>query len=411
MVNLMKGNNKEKARGVKEILLMGVFWRILFIEGVLLLYSLVYRWITQDASSMDLFWYSVRITILVAIIIAFMMITLKRFLTDKIIEPLESIARSNKEIQNNFTNACYINLSKNAPHEIDNIITTRSKMLQTILDETEERIRYSKALDRELDMGKKIQRDFLPRQLPTVDNCCMASYFKPALQLSGDFYDVFELPDHHVGFVVGDVSDKGVGSALFMALTRSLLRVYSGHFGGGVNLCDGGSTPPAWSPQDTLKTVSLTNAYVSGEHGDDGMFVTIFFGTINLRTGRLSYVNGGHEPLFIINRSGIKTALSRTGPAIGLDPEAVYQIQSVELDADDLLFCYTDGVTEALSETNEFYTRERLIQLFSKGFTGFSQELTDRVKADLNAFTGHADQSDDITMLTIKWLPQKEFQI
>jgi class 3 adenylate cyclase len=131
---------KNKKNGVREILLMGVFWRILFIEAVLLVYSLFYRWFTEDAGPSDLFWYAIRIILLVGIIIIFMMVTLKKFLKDKIIIPLESLAAANKEIQKDYTRADDIDLADDSPDEIKTIVTSRAAMLKQILAVSEERL-------------------------------------------------------------------------------------------------------------------------------------------------------------------------------------------------------------------------------------------------------------------------------
>lgn len=399
----MSNKAKIKSKGVKEILLMGVFWRILIIEGILLVGSLIYEWHTKDADTMDLFWYSVRITGLVIIIIAFMMMTLKDFLTRSIIEPLQSIALANEEIQEDYSNMETIALPQKPPHEIETIITTRSKMLKRLFDVSEERLKYSKALDEELERGKKIQKDFLPRYLPDVKNCDISSYFHPALQLSGDFYDMFELPNNHVGFVVGDVSGKGVGAALFMALVRSLLRIFSGGFNTESDLCSFSHICKDLTPEDALKAVFLTNEYMAEEHGDDGMFVTLFFGVIDPESGRVFYVNGGHEPVMIIGENGIKQMLKATGPALGPIKEAVYEIGTHKLEKGDILFCYTDGVTEARSETKGFYTRSRLEKTINQRFNRSSGAFLETIKEDLLSFTGKASQSDDITMLAIQW--------
>ncbi|MBU1344007.1 MAG: adenylate/guanylate cyclase domain-containing protein [Proteobacteria bacterium] len=130
-------NNK----GVRQILLTGIFWRILFIEAVLLVFSLFFRWFTEDATPMELFWYGVRIIILVGIIILFMMVTLKKFLTHRIIAPLEAIAAANKKIQDDMSVAEDVEIPDNSPHEIRTIITSRTKMLKTIFDVSEERLR------------------------------------------------------------------------------------------------------------------------------------------------------------------------------------------------------------------------------------------------------------------------------
>ena len=131
----------QKKNSVRKILLMGVFWRILFIEAALLVFSLSYKWMTEDVAPMDLFWYGVRIIIAVGIIIAFMMITLKKFLNHRIITPLEKIATANKRLQEDITWAGQAKLSDDAPDEIKSIVTSRGKMLKTIFTVSDERLR------------------------------------------------------------------------------------------------------------------------------------------------------------------------------------------------------------------------------------------------------------------------------
>ncbi|NOX35341.1 MAG: serine/threonine-protein phosphatase [Deltaproteobacteria bacterium] len=401
----MGDKKKIKQKSVRQVLLMGVFWRILFIEAVLLVYSLGYRWLTQDATSLELFWYSIRITMLVIIIIAFMMVTLKKFLAKKIIAPLEAIASANKKMQEDVSIAGHIELEEDPPYEIETILSSRLKMLKTIFDISEERLKYSRALDDELEKGKKIQKDFLPRYLPEIKNCNISSYFCSALQLSGDFYDMFELPGNLAGFVIGDVSGKGVGSALFMALVRSLLRIFSGAFS--TEHCPGSSADVKEDviPEHALKAVSLTNEYIAREHCEEGMFVTLFFGVIDTLTGRVFYINGGHEPVMVIGKNGIKDTLKTGGPALGPIQGAAYKIGTTRLETGDILFGYTDGVTEARSETKDFYTRARLENLINKGFDGPVDLFIEMIKKDLFAFTANAPQSDDITMLALMWHP------
>jgi len=265
--------------------------------------------------------------------------------------------------------------------------------------------KYSKALNDELEKGKKIQKDFLPRYLPEVKNCDISSYFHSALQLSGDFYDMFELPDNHIGFVIGDVSDKGVGSALFMALTRSLLRIFSGSSNTGNGFDNATHLRENFLPEDALKAVFLTNEYIAKEHCEEGMFVTLFFGIIDLLTGKVFYINAGHEPVLVVGENGIKQSLKTTGPALGPIQGAIYGIETIQLKTGDILFGYTDGVTEARSETRAFYTRARLKNIINKGFDGAAEAFLEIIKTDLFLFIGKAPQSDDITMLAVKWHP------
>ncbi len=136
----MDNTNNNKNKGVREILLAGVFWRILFIEAVLLVFSVLARWYTTDATPIDLFWYSIRIIILVAIIILFMMVTLQKFLARRIITPLEAIDCANKKTQNDIANLEEVILPEDSPHEISSIVKSRTKMLKTIFDVSEERL-------------------------------------------------------------------------------------------------------------------------------------------------------------------------------------------------------------------------------------------------------------------------------
>jgi sigma-B regulation protein RsbU (phosphoserine phosphatase) len=272
---------------------------------------------------------------------------------------------------------------------------------------------YSKALDRELEKGRKIQKDFLPHRLPSVANCEAVHFFQPAMQLSGDFYDVFQLSGEKMGVVIGDVSDKGVGAALFMALLRSLLRVYSGQarlYGPGQSEAHATEAENDSSdgnlPQDTtrsLNAIALANDYIAYQHGEEGMFATVFFGVIDPANGSMAYINAGHEPLVIINDAGITNRLQPTGPAVGLMPEAAYAIRAIQFQPGDILFGFTDGVTEAQSPHGELYTRHRFESTVAKSRGNTAADLMDNIKSDLFKFIRNAPQSDDITMLAIRW--------
>lgn len=276
----------------------------------------------------------------------------------------------------------------------------RLEQYNILLETANESIeKYSKALNDELESGKQIQKKFLPRLIPDVKNFEIAAYFHSALQLSGDFYDLFELSVSHLGFFVGDVSGKGAGSALFMALTRSVLRIFSGSLHSGDRMEN--------LPENVLKAVSRTNEYLSKEHCEDGMFVSLFYCVVDRRTGKASYINAGHEPVLVIRGNKIKKTLHATGPVLGPISDAVYEIETLTLEKGDLMFCFTDGVTDARSATQGFYTRHRVEQLIEKGFGESSEALLEMIKSDLFTFTGKSPQSDDITMLAVKWCEQE----
>ena len=270
---------------------------------------------------------------------------------------------------------------------------------------------YSEALDRELEKGRQIQRNFLPDQIPQLPNWEIATCFFPALQVSGDFYDAFLLPGECVGLVIADVCDKGVGSALFMALSRSLIRVFSGES----SLHDLPTSAINEKMQaatdahqiNALKAVALTNDYIAQEHGEEGMFATVFFGVLDPKTGLLAYINAGHVPPLIVGSAGVKQRLKPTGPAVGIMPHMKFSIQEVQLEPGDILLGYTDGVTEAQDPSGEFYTINRLLSLLEQPASTAS-DLLERIKENLFIHMDKAEQFDDITMLAVHRAPLSE---
>ena len=263
---------------------------------------------------------------------------------------------------------------------------------------------YSRSLDVELDKGRQIQKDFLPRELPRLPGWDIAACFLPARQVSGDFYDGFMLPNGCLAVVIGDVCDKGVGSALFMALIRSLLRVFTGKISlSGVSISSGdpGAAPEVDMEVGTaLGAVAATNEYIAFEHGDQGMFATLCLGVINPQSGLMAYVNAGHLPLVIIGKSGVRTFLNATGASVGIDSLSRYRSAIARIEPGEVILGYTDGVTEAMSPDEFLYTKERFFSLLQRPAIS-ATELIDRIKSDLYKHIRHAPQSDDITMIAV----------
>lgn len=266
--------------------------------------------------------------------------------------------------------------------------------------------RYSRALDAELEKGRRIQRDFLPSALPGVPGWELAAHFMPARQVSGDFYDAFMMEDGRLCVAIGDVCDKGVGSALYMALIRSLVRVYSER-SPSMKAVDGSSGGGAAGPEAATVQgiVRDTHRYLSREHGDGGMFATLLVGVLDPATGRLAYVNGGHEPGLIVGASGIRSRLPPTGPLVGAMAESEFNADEAEIRPGETLVAYTDGVTEALSPENAPFTRERFLALAGRP-AATAQGLIDAAVADIAVHTRRAAQSDDITLIAVRRRPE-----
>ena len=241
-----------------------------------------------------------------------------------------------------------------------------------------------------------------------------AAFFKPARQVAGDFYDVFQLPGGAIGFVIADVCDKGVGAALFMALFRSLIRIFSGQTAlDGLPLtCSdtlldesseiAGDVSIDPTHVTALKAVQLTNNYIAINHGDLAMFATLFFGILDTDSGSLSYINGGHEPLLIVGSGGgVKERLTATGPSVGIEPKINFKFQQSHMDPGDILLGYTDGVTEASAPDGAFFTASSLMSILEKPASS-AADLLDRIANSLQEHIGEADQFDDITLLAIR---------
>ncbi len=320
------------------------------------------------------------------------------------------ISRPIEELSEFAADVARGDLSKSAPVASHDEIGELAKNFNTMIDGLREWERI-KVIEFELEKGQQIQREFLPNNIPLLPNWDIATCFYPASKVSGDFYDVFVLPDGCLGLVIADVCDKGVGSALYMALFRSLIRIFaeqavycSGPAIATIDQARGGIQPvsgPENEQRMRLRAVPFTNNYIAQTHGEECMFATLFFGVLNPATGNICYINGGHEPLCVINSDGIKTNLRPTGPAVGLMPDSVFDIRHIQLEPGDVLVGYTDGVTEARSPADELFTRNRLLSLFEQPVVTVA-ELLERVKTTLFKFIDVAPRNDDVTMLAIQ---------
>ena len=255
------------------------------------------------------------------------------------------------------------------------------------------------ALQKELDKGRQIQRDFLPTRVNPPSGWEIEAYLSPARDVSGDFYDVFPLPRGLTGIVIADVCDKGVGSALFMALSRSLIRVFSGeiHLAGvmGEDHGEGSSLAESSDLQqsadsdqdDALKAVGLTNSYIARTHGDTNMFATLFFGVLDPSTSVFRYVNAGHESPAVVGADGVVARLGVTGPAVGVIPDIEFRVDQIQLGRGDVLVSYTDGVTDARNPGGEWMTEKGLLALLAEPAAS-ARELLLRIEGQVQAHIG-----------------------
>jgi sigma-B regulation protein RsbU (phosphoserine phosphatase) len=260
----------------------------------------------------------------------------------------------------------------------------------------EQEMLFRKGLEREFEIGREIQAGFLPERLPQPEGWEIAASLRSAREVAGDFYDVFELSDGTIGTVIADVCDKGLGAALFMTLFRSLLRAISN-----IDFFTRADSEHMDTPAVRLKNaISLTNNYIVETHGDTGMFATIFFGILDVKSGLLTYINGGHLPPLLIDKSGVKESLQTSGPAVGAVNDTDYLVQQVMFAEGDTLFAYTDGLTDTVSPSGELLNVNEFVPSLGAGQP--LHILLDQFQERIVALAAGSKQFDDITMLAVR---------
>lgn len=272
--------------------------------------------------------------------------------------------------------------------------------LQRTIDKAQAEIEYIKMTQREhgqlvdikMDLGlaAEVQQAILPQRFPPFPDVAkrvdIHATMKPAKDVGGDFYDFFRIDDDHIGFVMADVSGKGVPAALFMTMSHTLMR-----FTGA-------------KKTNAIDVVSDTNDMLARE-SFDSMFVTLFYGIYNIHTGEIQYVNAGHNPPYILKADGSVEELPTTNNiCMGVIEGFEYKSSTLTLQKGDMLVTFTDGVTEACDPDNKLYGEERLEALL-KTLQGASAEgVTTAINEAVKAHANGADQSDDITVMTLKRL-------
>jgi serine phosphatase RsbU (regulator of sigma subunit) len=244
------------------------------------------------------------------------------------------------------------------------------------------------ALRRELDIARSIQQSILPRVFPPFPQRTDIDVFAamlPAREVGGDFYDFFLIDDAHLGVVIGDVSGKGVPAALFMAVSRTVVK----------SIAVAGTSP--------AECLRRANALLCLDNSAE-MFVTIFYAVVDLRSGDVEYGNGGHNPPYLLRRDGSVEMLERTGGTVlGVLEDLHYVSKRARLAPGDALFLYTDGVTEAMDCNAALFSDQRLRSALERCAQGTPEAIIGSVIAAVEHYSESVAQSDDITVLAVRY--------
>ena len=271
--------------------------------------------------------------------------------------------------------------------EIDTLSRSIDKMETDMVNYIENLTAYTAERERigmELSFAKNIQHSSLPAKFPAFPDRTdfdIYAYMKPAREVGGDFYNFRLLDDDHLAMWIGDVSDKGVPAALFMMAINIVIN----------NRASMGGTP--------AEIMAFVNNNIC-EHNEANLFVTIWLGILEISTGRLTFVNAGHEEPALYRKGGsFELYKTKHNVAVGVFPDIEYTNYDIHLGRGDKLFVYTDGVPEATDMFDKLYTTGRMLEALNKYRDGSPQEILEGINKSVKEFVGDRPQFDDLTML------------
>ncbi|MDF7823679.1 SpoIIE family protein phosphatase [Pontiellaceae bacterium B12227] len=252
----------------------------------------------------------------------------------------------------------------------------------------QETLEEKRELDRGMQIAQQIQNSLLPQHIPSFETVDIAAFSQPAMDIGGDYYDLIHIDDRHIGLAIADVSGKGIGGALMMAVCRSVIRV---------------NAEMVYDPATMLTSMNKT---LSSTLAED-MFISMLYMVLNLDTHQLSYARAGHEaPIIIRNGEPKAEQVETAGIAIGLVDNEIFadviETRNLSLHPGDLVVGYTDGITEAMNSSHEEWGTDTLSDCIEKMANASAGDLLDNIRKEVEAFTGNNRQSDDMTMIALK---------
>lgn len=322
----------------------------------------------------------------IGFILLIMVITL---IAGSITRPLRTLAGATKDIsKGNLDIESPRIKSKDEVGKLAESFDYMKTSLKQYIKDLTETTAAKERIESELNIAREIQMSILPKifppfpQKPEFD---IYATIEPAKEVGGDLYDFFFIDEDHLCFIIGDVSGKGVPASLFMAVTKTLFKA---------------SSDKSLKPDEVVNKV---NDELS-EDNDSCMFVTLFYGILNTKTGEILYSNAGHNPPLIIRKGERPLYLEKSGSvAIGAMEDMTFKTEKLRLLPGDYLFMYTDGVTEATNKKEELFSEERLIEEISNIRKKPIQELVSGIMQKIDSFAHGMPQADDITMMVLKF--------
>ena len=273
------------------------------------------------------------------------------------------------------------------PIDFEDVELTLNKTIQHIqvLKQALEDQNKLLSLHKELEVAKQIQESILPLPSSPSPKCDIFAQMIPAKEVGGDYYDFFMIDEDHIGFVIADVSGKGISSALFAVVNQTLFKSMASQ---------------TLSPKQGIQSVNA----ICSKNNDNCMFATVFYGVLDLVTGSMTYTNAGHNPPYRVTPFGEVQTLSTTdGIPIGIKEEAEFNEKTIQLNHGDCLVLYTDGVTEANNVKQEEFGEQRLMDILSQNADQPVHKMGENILQSVKQFAGEAQQYDDITFVLLKY--------
>ena len=271
--------------------------------------------------------------------------------------------------------------------ELESLADSFNKMtadLKVHMEELQCTTAEKEGLLKELEIARGIQLRLLPQVAPKIDGMDLAAHNEPAREVGGDFYDFIPVMEDNLGLAIADVSGKGMPAAMFMGLSRTIIRASA-------------TGDPA-----AANAIKQANELICRD-STSGMFVTLFYAVLNTRWKRLRYVNAGHNPPLLFRKGSEDVIqLKAKGIALGVAHDIDLQEANIDLISGDILVLYTDGITEAINDQEEAFGLERLIRIIRSHGELSAKNLIDKIQGEVMSFAGNQPQFDDITLMVLK---------